>query len=203
MDAFLHSPSKEEERSEDEEQRPMSVFRPDMLDGKVALVTGGGSGICKGMTRALMAHGCDAVIISRSQERLDTTAAELAERIIYEANHYGLDVALFAAIAWSESWYQLSARGTSGERGLWQVYPDADWKRQSRVDQRHWTRHIVLSTWRAATIVAHFAARHGHTAASYCHYNSGYAHCRRSYRAALRTRARAIRRALMMYGRPR
>lgn len=57
----------------------MSVFREDVLQGKVAFITGGGSGICKGITAALMAHGADAVITSRKQERLDESAKELAE----------------------------------------------------------------------------------------------------------------------------
>ena len=39
----------------------------------------GGSGICKGITKALMAHGAKAVITSRKQERLDAAAKELAE----------------------------------------------------------------------------------------------------------------------------
>jgi 2,4-dienoyl-CoA reductase [(3E)-enoyl-CoA-producing], peroxisomal len=34
-----------------------SVFREDVLEGKVAFVTGGGSGICMGITRAFLAHG--------------------------------------------------------------------------------------------------------------------------------------------------
>jgi peroxisomal 2,4-dienoyl-CoA reductase len=57
----------------------MSVFRSDILAGKVAFVTGGGSGICKGITRALMAHGADAAIVSRKAERLEAAAAELAK----------------------------------------------------------------------------------------------------------------------------
>ena len=57
----------------------MSVFREDVLAGKVAFVTGGGSGICKGITRALMAHGAKAVITSRTQEKLDAAAKELTE----------------------------------------------------------------------------------------------------------------------------
>ncbi|ORZ35304.1 hypothetical protein BCR44DRAFT_116691 [Catenaria anguillulae PL171] len=53
------------------------VFRADLFKGKVAFVTGGGSGICKGMTEALMRHGCDAVIVSRTQSKLDAAAKEL------------------------------------------------------------------------------------------------------------------------------
>lgn len=55
----------------------MSVFRDDILRGQVAFVTGGGSGICRGITEALMRHGCDAVIVSRKQDRLDAAASAL------------------------------------------------------------------------------------------------------------------------------
>lgn len=57
----------------------ISVFRPDILQDRVAFVTGGGSGICKGITRALMAHGMDAVILGRKADRLADAATELAE----------------------------------------------------------------------------------------------------------------------------
>ncbi|MCU0675712.1 MAG: SDR family oxidoreductase [Myxococcota bacterium] len=85
----------------------MSVFREDVLAGKTAFVTGGGSGICKGITEALMAHGANAVITSRKQERLDETARELAEKTGRECLGVACDVrkpetveaALDAAIA--------------------------------------------------------------------------------------------------------
>lgn len=54
-----------------------SPFRPDLLEGKVALVTGGGTGICRGITEALLRHGCDATIVSRKVDVLESTAAEL------------------------------------------------------------------------------------------------------------------------------
>ena len=56
---------------------PHSVFRPDFLAGKVALVTGGGTGICRGITEGLMRHGCRAVITSRKADVLAKSAAEL------------------------------------------------------------------------------------------------------------------------------
>ena len=40
-------------------------YQPDLLQGKVAFVTGGGSGIGFRITELLMRHGCDTVIASR------------------------------------------------------------------------------------------------------------------------------------------
>lgn len=57
----------------------MSVFRQDALAGKVAFVTGGGSGICRGITEAFMRHGADAAILGRKADRLEQTARELSE----------------------------------------------------------------------------------------------------------------------------
>ena len=58
---------------------PLDAFRPDALAGHVALITGGGTGIGKGIARAYAALGCDVAIVSRKQEVLDATAAELRE----------------------------------------------------------------------------------------------------------------------------
>jgi peroxisomal 2,4-dienoyl-CoA reductase len=51
-----------------------SVFRADILSGKVAFVTGGGSGICQGITRTLMEHGASAAIAGRKVDRLQAAA---------------------------------------------------------------------------------------------------------------------------------
>jgi len=56
---------------------PLDVFRTDLLVGHVALVTGGGTGICKGIAAAYARLGADVCIVSRKQETLDATAAEL------------------------------------------------------------------------------------------------------------------------------
>jgi peroxisomal 2,4-dienoyl-CoA reductase len=80
-----------------------SVFRDDILAGKVAFVTGGGSGICFGITRALMAHGARAVIVSRKPDRLVAASKQLTEQTGRECLGIAADVrdpkAVEAAIA--------------------------------------------------------------------------------------------------------
>jgi peroxisomal 2,4-dienoyl-CoA reductase len=53
------------------------TFRHDLLVGKTALVTGGGTGICRGIALALAAHGCDVAITSRKVGHLEPTAREI------------------------------------------------------------------------------------------------------------------------------
>lgn len=57
-----------------------SPFKDDIFAGKVAFVTGGGSGICKGITEALLSHGATAAILGRKADRLADAAQELASR---------------------------------------------------------------------------------------------------------------------------
>jgi peroxisomal 2,4-dienoyl-CoA reductase len=52
-------------------------FQSDLLKGQVALVTGGGTGICRGIALAFAAHGCDVAITSRRLEHLEPAVAEL------------------------------------------------------------------------------------------------------------------------------
>lgn len=63
------------------------MYTPDLLKGRVALVTGGGTGICRGIAHAFAAHGCDVAITSRNHEHLEPTAAELRERGVRAVAH--------------------------------------------------------------------------------------------------------------------
>ncbi len=58
-------------------QDSLQVFQKDFLKGKVAIITGGATGICKGMTEALMRHGCQTAIVSRNLDQLVKSAKEL------------------------------------------------------------------------------------------------------------------------------
>jgi peroxisomal 2,4-dienoyl-CoA reductase len=57
---------------------PLDVFRDDAMAGHVVLVTGGGTGICRGIAAAYARLGADVVITSRKQDVLEATAAELS-----------------------------------------------------------------------------------------------------------------------------
>lgn len=56
-----------------------SPFRPDLLKGKVAFVTGGGTGLGLAMADAFAAHGADVAIASRKAEHLEPAAKQLAK----------------------------------------------------------------------------------------------------------------------------
>ncbi|XP_038066166.1 peroxisomal 2,4-dienoyl-CoA reductase-like isoform X1 [Patiria miniata] len=53
------------------------VFKPDILTGKVAFITGGGSGICFTIAEIFMRHQCNTVIASRKYNRLQESAKKL------------------------------------------------------------------------------------------------------------------------------
>ena len=54
----------------------MSCFRDDVMAGRVALVTGGGTGIGKEIARTLGAHGARLAIASRRQEVIEAAREE-------------------------------------------------------------------------------------------------------------------------------
>jgi peroxisomal 2,4-dienoyl-CoA reductase len=57
---------------------PLDVFRDGVLAGHVALITGGGTGICRGIAAAYARLGADVCILSRKQAVLDSTAVALS-----------------------------------------------------------------------------------------------------------------------------
>ncbi|XP_070536332.1 peroxisomal trans-2-enoyl-CoA reductase-like [Ptychodera flava] len=61
--------------------RVISVFKPGLFANNVAIVTGGGTGIGKAITRELLHLGCKVVIASRKIERLEKAADEMKEEL--------------------------------------------------------------------------------------------------------------------------
>jgi 2,4-dienoyl-CoA reductase [(3E)-enoyl-CoA-producing], peroxisomal len=80
-------------------QSPLDAFRDGVLAGHVALVTGGGTGICRGIAAAYARFGADVCIVSRRQDVLDITAAELRAATGREVLGVAADVRLPDEIA--------------------------------------------------------------------------------------------------------
>ena len=47
------------------------TFQPDFLKGKVAIITGGGTGICYGISEAYLLYGASICITSRKKDVLE------------------------------------------------------------------------------------------------------------------------------------
>ena len=59
-----------------------TVFCKDLFANKVAIVTGGGTGLGKAITKELSLLGCTVVIAARKLERLKGVAKELNESLV-------------------------------------------------------------------------------------------------------------------------
>jgi NAD(P)-dependent dehydrogenase (short-subunit alcohol dehydrogenase family) len=75
----------------------MSIFRDNLLAGKNALITGGGSGIGQRMAERFAEHGAKVMLVGRKQEKLDAAAAEIRQRGGTAATH-ATDVRDYAGI---------------------------------------------------------------------------------------------------------
>jgi len=64
------------------------------LDGEVALISGGGSGLGLGMARCMVSAGASVVIVGRREAPLREACAELGERATYEV----ADITKFATV---------------------------------------------------------------------------------------------------------
>src|SRR5512140_3866279 len=78
---------------------PLDVFRDDVLAGHVALITGGGTGICRGIAHAYARLGADVCIVSRKPDVLERAAAELADAAGRPVVGHAADVRNPAAMA--------------------------------------------------------------------------------------------------------
>jgi len=56
-----------------------SIFRENLLTGKTAFVTGGGSGIGQRMAERFAEHGAKVMLVGRKQEKLDAAAAAICK----------------------------------------------------------------------------------------------------------------------------
>jgi peroxisomal 2,4-dienoyl-CoA reductase len=63
----------------------VSVFRENVLQETVALITGAGSGICLGIARAYVAHGARVCLVGRDLAKLERAAADLGDAAICAA----------------------------------------------------------------------------------------------------------------------
>jgi NAD(P)-dependent dehydrogenase (short-subunit alcohol dehydrogenase family) len=70
----------------------MSLYRPSLLTGKHILITGGGTGLGRGMAGAFLALGAEVSICGRRKGVCDDTAAALMAEHGGTVNSYGCDI---------------------------------------------------------------------------------------------------------------
>ncbi|GAA0897308.1 SDR family oxidoreductase [Virgisporangium aurantiacum] len=75
------------------------TFAPDLLGGAVAVVTGGASGIGRGIAERFRRHGCDVVITGREPGRLEEACATIDDGPGGRCDWYACDVRDEAGIA--------------------------------------------------------------------------------------------------------
>jgi len=75
-----------------------SIFRDNLLTGKTAFVTGGGSGIGQRMAERFAEHGAKVMLVGRKQEKLDAAAAAIC-KAGGTASTATLDVREYPAVA--------------------------------------------------------------------------------------------------------
>lgn len=121
-----------------------------------------------------------AAFIAKKQPRAMGYAGQLARRILFEAKRRHLNSAAFAAIGWNESWWWRKTKGTSGEYGVWQLWPagsatakawdrlrvdgelticgwpDKPWAKLSYSQRRRALHNINVSTAMAALVMRRF-----------------------------------------------
>jgi peroxisomal 2,4-dienoyl-CoA reductase len=71
---------------------PLDVFATGALAGHVALITGGGTGICRGIADAYVRLGAEVCIVSRKADVIAQTASELSGRYGRPVHGHAADV---------------------------------------------------------------------------------------------------------------